>query len=75
MQSGVDEVYGYFDLVKRFVYDDKLENNDNIYDLKFKVLFARNYLDYLTKLENYLQGFTQLIEAKHNKSLERNSLP
>lgn len=71
MQSGVNENFGYFDLVKRFVYDDKLEDNDNIYDLKFKVLFARNYLDYLTKLENYLQGFSELLENRHNKTLEK----
>ncbi len=64
MQSGVKEIYGYFDLVKRFVYDDTLEADDGIYDLKFKVLFARNYLDYLTKLENYLLGVVEIMEQK-----------
>jgi len=52
---------GHFDLVKRYVYGNKIEKDDYTYDLKFKVMFAKNYLDYLVKLDTYLDQLKSIL--------------
>jgi hypothetical protein len=64
MVSVIEESHGFFDLVKRFIYSDELESDDFTYDMKFKVLFAKNYLDYLIKLEGYLKEFSVILARK-----------
>lgn len=66
MASTIEESHVFFDLVKRFIYGDKIESDDFTYDMKFKVLFAKNYLDYLIKLEGYLQEFATILSEKMN---------
>lgn len=64
MPDKITESHAFFDLFKRYVYGDEINEGEYTFDLKFKVLFAKNYIDYLIKLEGYLEQFTKIIISR-----------
>ena len=60
----VTESQAYFDLVKRYIYGGEISVDDYTFDIKFRVLWAKNYLDYIVKLESYIGQFSRILVSK-----------